>query len=269
MQVKVMKYFILLVTIFGMVQQAMAEDYFKFPKFTNILKVESKGVNVRRQPSLQAVKLTTNPQLLLLLDETDEWYHVAVVKDEKLLATTGYVSKKVKVSKTPNINSNYVKNAFGEQGIEIYGRMEGMFKGWSIISFRFFSLGWERKYLFIGKRINNGAAYVGKLLYYCDNDRNYFFDVEGMGDADEEGEPAIIPIIQLGEYMEPDFSKLTDGDIKSLLKKGSFDTVTVLYADQIAFEYRNGIDDNTVESGSGIDTTTMDVGDYQGDSIMY
>ena len=67
---------ILMLAVLGMAIQGVAQVTLEFPKFTKVLQVLSKGINVRAEPSTQSEIICKGPQMLLVIDETAEWYHL-------------------------------------------------------------------------------------------------------------------------------------------------------------------------------------------------
>ena len=75
-----------------------------------------------------------------------------------------------------------------------------------------------------------------------------------------------IPSKRLGEAYDEDINKLNDDEIAKLWSFGDPNQLTVLYADEVVFEYRNGMDKNTYESGPGVSTYDFDCYGYEGET---
>ena len=78
------KILLLLFALLGLALQGMAQTVIEFPQYTKILKVVSKGINVREEPSTQSAKLGNSPDMLLVVDEDAEWYHACIIKNGKI-----------------------------------------------------------------------------------------------------------------------------------------------------------------------------------------
>ena len=256
---------LLLVAIVGMAGQSMAQTNIKALNFSKVLKVMSKGINVREAPSTQSAKIGNGPELLLVINEDNEWYHAYIVKNGEILPKAGYVSKKVcKVKTPPIINDNYVKKSFSEQGLDVTTRKSGKYRDMSVITFGYFSLGWEELYCFIGKPVGN--CFIGNLYYYeSDGD-----DVRIERYNSQKDNELTIPSERLGGAYEEDLGKLTDSDIDELLSFNEPNQLTILYADKVVFEYRsNGAAGTTIESGNGVTTIDIDYSGVEGEIIDY
>lgn len=259
------KILLLLFALLGLALQGMAQTVIEFPQYTKILKVVSKGINVREEPSTQSAKLGNSPDMLLVVDEDAEWYHACIIKNGKILPKPGYVSKKVcRVIQPKSIDATYVKRAFEEQALQVANKSNGKYHGWTFISFRFFSLGWEECYCFVGKPVGN--SFIGKLFTYQSTDdeviiRNASSLSDGM---------LSVPYSRLEGPKGEDFTKLTDREVDKLLAFGSKDIFTILYAGKVSFEYSNGAyDPPTVESGEGVETIEVNVFGFQGAMSEY
>ena len=254
-----------MLAVLGMVMQGVAQVTLEVPKFTKVLQVLSKGINVRAEPSTQSEKIANGPELLLVIDETPEWYHACIVKGETLLPKPGYVSKKVCRVKVPKaVTADYVRRAFGEHCLELVNKTSGKYRGWATMSYRYFNLGMERQYFFIGKPIGN--TFVGKLFSYNSVDNQVVFYQEGV-----LGESVYtVSSGRLGGEYEENLSKLTDSDLDKLLSSGDKNYYAIVYADKVEFTYSNGaMEPPTTESGNGVQHVSFSIADFQGEKVMY
>lgn len=255
----------LLLAMVGMTLQSMAQYIADVPKFSKLLTVTSKGVNIRQEPSATSPKMGSNPKYLFVIDETPEWYYACILKDGNIMSRPGYISKKAcKTKCPPSVNATYVKNSFPDHQLVVKTRQTGKYKGYTTISFYYFNLGWSRYYLFIGKPFNN--TYIGKLYRYDSYGEGYVAIRRAESQDDRELK---VPDSRglIGENGD-DFSKLNDNEIEKLWSFGDPNKLTVLYADKVEFEYRNGMDPNTKESGPGVETYEFDSYGYEGETVQ-
>ncbi len=248
---------ILFLAVVGMEMTSEAQTELTYPKFTKVLKVTSKSVNIRKEPSTQSAKLGNSPEYLLVLDENEEWYHACILKEGAVLPQPGYVSKKVcKVKPSPNLDDNYVKQCWGEAGVSIENRTNGKYKGYCIITYYEFYCGAERNWIFIGK--NKGNVCIGRQCYYS---RVWSDDTE-YSLLSNNGELQV-PISRIGDSDNPDWNKLTDREIDKIM---SFDSIELMVAGTQTHGYRDGLE-ATIESGNGVVTYSFDEAKYTGETM--
>ena len=135
------KNILMFVALIEMAMQIVAQENLVIPQFTKALKVLSKGVNIRQAPSTQSAKIGSGPEVFLVIDETDEWYHACILKNGWTLSKPGYVSKKAcKVKELPSLDANYIKNAWNGAELSLTTRKKGKYKGYSIISYYIYEI---------------------------------------------------------------------------------------------------------------------------------
>ena len=145
------KNILMFVALIEMAMQIVAQENLVIPQFTKALKVLSKGVNIRQAPSTQSAKIGSGPEVFLVIDETDEWYHACILKNGWTLSKPGYVSKKAcKVKELPSLDANYIKNAWNGAELSLTTRKKGKYKGYSIISYYIYEMDMGRYWIFIG-----------------------------------------------------------------------------------------------------------------------
>lgn len=152
--------FLFFFTLAGMSVNCMAQNFIA-PKFTKMLTVLSKNINIRQEPSTQSPKTGKNPKYLFVIDETDEWYYAAcVLSNGELLSNPGYVSKKVCKVTVQNENIETILKANPECGdLEYKKRTSGTYKDFYCISGP-----WDNwvSFSFVGKNI--AGVFMGRFI---------------------------------------------------------------------------------------------------------
>lgn len=250
---------VLFLAVVGMQMPSEAQTELTYPKFTKVLEVTSKSVNIRKEPSTQSAKLGNSPEYLLVLDENEEWYHACILKEGAVLPQLGYVSKKVcKVKPSPNLDGNYVKQCWDGAGVSIENRTNGKYKGYCIITYYEFYCGAERNWIFIGK--NKGNVCIGRQ---CSYSRVWSDDTEYSLQSNN-GEALEVPMSRIGDSDGPDWNKLTDREIDKIM---SFDSIELMVAGTQTQAYRDGLG-TTTESGKGVVTYSFDKAKYTGETMI-
>jgi len=244
----------LIIVTVSIALHSFAQTEIVYPQFTKALKVQSKGVNIRQAPSTQSAKINNSPEVLLVIDETDEWYHACILKSGLTLSQPGYVSKKVcKVKELPALDANYVQNAWDGAELSLTTRQSGEYKGYSIISYYVYTTDMGRYWIFVGKNLGNVC--VGTLCCYLeDSSDGTEYSLFSPGGGDKVKVPANRVNDKEGN---PDWSKLTDGEINQIMLMGD---VVLMVAGSMEHDFRDG----ESESGDGVVTYSFDKSDYQG-----
>lgn len=248
------KLFIILTVLVGITMQCMAQKEFITPKFTKAFKVLSNSVNIRQEPSIQSKVIGKGPDILLVIEETEEWYHACILKDGVTLSQPGYVSKKVcKVKELSALDATYIKNAWSDAMLSLKVRQSGKYKGYNIITYYDYYRDRGRTWVFVGK--NMGSVCVGKMLFYLDDS---FDDAEYTLSSPEGSDNVKVSKKRMNDKEgDPDWSKLTDDEISRILSNGA---AVIMVAGIQEHTYRDG----TSESGKGVETYSFDESDYQG-----
>lgn len=245
---------IIFVALAGMTMQCMAQKEFIAPRFTKAFQVLTKSVNIRQEPSIQSKVIGKGPDILLVIEDTGEWYYACILKDGITLSQPGYVSKKVcKIKELPALDATYIRNAWSDAMLSLKVRQIGRYNGYNIITYYDYYRDMGRTWVFIGK--NMGSVCVGKMLFYLDDssdDANYSLSSSGGGDDVKVSKKRVND-----KEGNPDWSKLTDDEISKILSMG--DAVLMVAGTQ-EHTYRDG----TSESGKGVETYSFDGSDYQG-----
>ena len=245
--------------------QSMAQDY-KLPKFTKILEVVSKGVNVRQQPSVNSPKLDCgSPDFLMVIDETADWYHAAILTngegDGEVVSQPGYVSKKVcKVRELKTLDENYARSVLQEADFTYNIRQAGKYKGYSIITYRSNYAADDHSGMFIGKMYGNCCigAHVGfeyeydsnqiKITLGWDNDDLVYLYIPDKQVYNQEK----------GEY---DFNGLTDQNIDRIFSISGKEFTNILLPGTVRYHYRDG----NGATGNGVSCYFFNHSLYQGE----
>lgn len=254
------RFLILCLVLVGMTVQTSAQTKFKGPKFTKVLQVKSKGLNIRKAPTTSSPVIGKNPDYLLVIDETDEWYHAYIPTDGEDKSLVGYVSKKVcKAQDAKQINNAYIQHCAEDANISMSTRQSGKYKGYSVIRYNLVGYGHETCLLFIGK--NLGTVCVGKLYEYQDGD-SYTIRLD-LG-LESNGKELNVPL-SYGEYGKINVNKLTDSDIDKLLSFGNDKEIHLLFASKMEFYYSA----DEVVTGDGVWTYQFDNSKYTGETTLY
>lgn len=189
-----MKYIIMLFAMVVMpFNGSIAQNEITIPKFTKLIQLVN-NVNLRKEPNTNCPKLLLRTKYfkeqdgwikgyshegycwqekndgyeyvparadyLLVLDESDEWYHGLALLENYTPVVEVYVSKKAAKTKVPKkITSAYISIT---EDAESFVRTSGRYKDYVIITGGDSSLQSSDEYIFIGKNV--GGVCFGKLF---------------------------------------------------------------------------------------------------------
>lgn len=232
------KLFFVMIAMMSMALSSCAQEA-SLPKFTKVLEVLNRGINVRAEPSTTSAKIGSNPEFLLVIDEDAEWYHAYVLiegeSEGRFLTQPGYVSKKVcKVREPKALNADYARNVMPEANLSFCVRKSGRYKDYCIVSYDEYYRRSDLTYLFVGKVYGNYAVGVQRAI-----EEDYGTErIKSFGD---DGELLDIPLARVYPSTADsyDWNGLTDVEIDKLLETLDDDEVNVLLPGRVVYTHRD------------------------------
>ena len=230
------KLFFVMIAMMSMALSSCAQEA-SLPKFTKVLEVLNRGINVRAEPSTTSAKIGSNPEFLLVIDEDAEWYHAYVLiegeSEGRFLTQPGYVSKKVcKVREPKALNADYARNVMPEANLSFCVRKSGRYKDYCIVSYDEYYSRSGLTFLFVGKVYGNYAVGVQRAI-----EKDYGTErIKSFGD---DGELLDIPLARVYPSTADDWNGLTDVEIDKLLESLDDDEVNVLLPGRVVYTHRD------------------------------